>query len=85
MNKFMLGLGLGLVLVSCGSTGYTYYVLKYREGKLNARNPKDDLPISICDDTARSKANCYVILRDEKIKIERDIIELRERLKACEE
>ena len=84
MRKFILGLGLGLVLVSCASFNYTVYVLKYREGKLNAKDPKNDLPISICDDTPQSKANCYVMLRADYMQIRADYIELQRRLKACE-
>lgn len=84
MRNFILGLFLGLATISCASVQYKVYVLRYREGKLNARDPKDDLPISACDDTALSKANCYVITRSEYQKLLRDMAEKERRLIACE-
>lgn len=73
-------------LISCASTElqYRYFVLRSKEQKLNAKDPKDDLPLSICDDTPESKAQCYVIRRDEFSKILRDLAEKDQRLKACE-
>lgn len=84
LKPFALGLGLGLVLVSCASFKYNVYVLKYREGKLNGKTEAKDLPISVCDDTPNSKANCYVMLRADYLLMRSDWIEMDKRLKACE-
>ncbi len=67
---------IGMLGLSCAHRPkYPIYVLRYKEGKLNAHNPKDDLPISVCDDTAQSKANCYIILRGDYIRLMRDFTE----------
>lgn len=84
MRNIALGILVSLLFVSCTSRSYNYYVLRYREGRLNAHDPKDDLPISVCDDTVQSKANCYVVLRAEYIKIQSDLIEYRRQLAACQ-
>ena len=84
MRKFILGLGMGLILTACASFDYNVFVLRYKEGKLNSKDPKNDLPISICDDTPQSKANCYVLLRADYIQVRSDFIEMQRRLKACE-
>ena len=84
MRNFIIGLALGLVVVACGTTKYKYYVLKAREGKLNCKTEAEDLPISACDDTPQSKAVCFVVFRDEKMKMERDLVELRRRLQDAE-
>lgn len=84
MKKFLFGVSLGLVITACASFNYTVYVLKYREGRLNAKDPSKDLPISVCDDTPNSKANCYVMLRSDYALLRSDYIEMQKRLKACE-
>jgi hypothetical protein len=84
VRNFLIGLFLGFTVISCASVQYTVYVLRFREGKLNARVAKDDLPISVCDDTAQSKANCYVILRSEYQKLLRDMAEKDRLLSACQ-
>lgn len=84
MKNFLIGLFIGLACVSCASVQYKVYVLKYRQGMLFAHLPKDDLPISVCDDTAQSKAMCYVVLKDEYAKMLRDAAEKDRLLQACE-
>lgn len=84
LKGFALGLGLGLVLLSCASFKYNVYVLRYREGKLNHKKPEKDLPISVCDDTPQSKANCYVMLRGDYQLLRADYIDMERRLEACE-
>lgn len=66
---------IGLAGHSCTSTklNYPVYVLRVKENKLNAHDPKDDLPLSVCEDTPQSMANCYVILRGDYIRLRRDL------------
>lgn len=65
-------------LVDCTSVqpsiDYRVYVLNLKEQKLWANDSKDDLPISVCNDTLQSKANCYIFLREEYIKLRRDLV-----------
>lgn len=84
MKNFIIGLFVGLACISCATVQYQVFVLKYREGMLYAHDQKNDLPISVCDDTPQSKANCYVVLRSEYQKMIRDMTEKDRRLKECE-
>lgn len=84
MRGFILGLFLGLTLVACASFPYRHYVLHYRQGVLSAHDPKDDLPISVCDDTIRSKANCWVMLEADFTQLQKDMIEQKKELDACQ-
>lgn len=54
---------------------YPIYVLNVKEQKLYAHDSKNDLPISVCEETPQSKANCYVILRGDYIRLRRDLAE----------
>lgn len=83
-SSFIAGLSLGLLVVACASRSYPVYVLRYREGRLNAHESKNDLPISVCDDTAQSRANCYVMLRSDYIKLSSDLIEIKNQLASCQ-
>ena len=86
MRAFIVGLFLGLTLTACATFPYKYYVLRYREGRLNghASDGSQDLPISICDDTAASKANCFVMLRGDFIQLQKDMDAQKRELDACE-
>jgi hypothetical protein len=84
VKHFILGLSLGLALVACASREYKVYVLSTKDQTLRGPELRDDLPISVCDETPQSKANCYVMLRAEYIKLRNDLIEYKRRLQACE-
>lgn len=75
MNLLLVLILLGGLSSACSTlkVNYPVYVLRVKEGKLNAHEEKDDLPLSVCDDTAQSKANCYVILRGDYIRLMRDL------------
>ncbi len=76
----------GLIGISCGATGYKYYGLNplIWDGDLLGPAPEDDIPFSTCQpDDAGHK--CVVLFVSEWEKVQRDIIEMRERLKACED
>lgn len=83
---FATGLFLGLTLVACASFPYKHFVLHYRQGILSGPDPKgkQDLPISVCDDTIQSKANCYVMLRADFIQLEKDMDAQKRELDACQ-
>lgn len=85
MRKLLVSLGLLVSVVACAMRTYPYYILRYRQGTLN--HPTDgskSLPISECDDTALSRANCYVMLRADFIKLNSDLIEAQRQLAACQ-
>lgn len=85
MKHFLLGLLMGLSVLSCATRSYQVYNLRYRQGRLNdLKDSSKDLPISVCDDTIQSKANCYVLLRADYIKFRSDFIEIQQQLAACQ-
>lgn len=84
MTKLFIMLMLAVGLSSCTTLSYHPYVLRLKDQKLNAHEAKDDLPLSICDDTVDSKANCYVFRRVDYENLMRDLAEKTEELKACQ-
>jgi hypothetical protein len=82
-----------LLALSCSSLGFNYrfYVLDaepesdLRRVTLRGPEPEDDLPGQVCEDDQSSMAKCIVYLRSEHEKLQRDFLELQERLIACEE
>ena len=77
-------------LASCSSTTpapverYAVFVLNLSEKKLFARDPKDDLDLESCASTSQSKAHCYVILRNEYLRLRKDLVDLSNRAAACD-
>lgn len=58
---------LGFVLAGCVSATYARYNLNlpdgcYRDGKLLAHDPKDDLPLEVCKPDTVSKMKCVTLL-----------------------
>lgn len=78
-------LAIFLVLLGCAATWpYPEYVLDREGGMLRAHDPKDDLPLKVCDPNEISKANCYVILRETYRALRKDYNDVKTRLEACE-
>lgn len=80
---------LGVALVSCSALSYKFYgydlpVVAYEQGKLLGPEPKDDLPFKQCEKTETNQAPCVVLFQSEWRKVQRDLVELTARLKACE-
>jgi len=82
----------GLLVVSCGSAQfpYDYYgvdVPSYEEGELfDARNPDRKIRFKTCDpETPPAGEKCVVLLADEFETLVLDYLDIRERLKACED
>ena len=78
---------LALVLGSCASVGYQHFVLDlptYEQGILRGPKPKDDLPVSVCTPDQASQSKCIVVLEEVWDTLQRELIEMRERLEACE-
>ena len=50
MKKIFIGIMVGLSFSACASLAfnYGYYVLDLESQRLNAKNPSDDLPLSVC-------------------------------------
>jgi hypothetical protein len=79
----------GFLLAGCVSASYAHYNLQlpdgcYRDGKLLAHNPKDDLPLTVCQPDAGNKMKCVTLLSSV---YERQLIDLSNcqlDLNACE-
>ena len=74
-----------LALIGCAATWpYPERVLSVQEGLLKGPEPKDDLPLSVCDPDEVSQAQCYVMLREEYRAMRKDYNNLKVRLKELE-
>lgn len=73
---------------SCSAADYkTYGINADQTGAVIsylAKEPKDDLPPSVCAPRANVQFPCRMIEVDEYAKALRDLAELNERLRACE-
>lgn len=81
-----------IFVVSCGSAQfpYDYYAIdlpSYEEGELLPQNEDlPNLPLSTCDPTTAPEGEkCVVVLAEEFRQLVLEYIEMKERLKACEE
>jgi len=78
---------MAFVLFSCGASAsfnYRVYVLeadKY-EGKLKARDPKNDLELSECAPSSNVKDKCYVFKREEIMRLRTDYESMQDQLKC---
>lgn len=94
MMRSLFTLCLGVMLGACvtghGSQpipelkNYPHYVLEPNSGMLLGKEPKDDLPVSVCAADATSKAKCDVMMHDVFTQLLKDMADYRERLIACE-
>ena len=76
-----------LALTSCAATfPYRWYGLDCGqcEGKLLAKDEKDDLPLTTCLPDEDGKGKCGVFTFQELDRLRSDYAEMRERLKACD-
>lgn len=78
-----------LILVACSTAGIPYknYVLdlvEYDQGALRGPEPEDDLAVEICKPDEQDLDKCIVLLKAEWDRLQRDYIDLLERLKSCE-
>jgi len=87
MKKFILGFISCAFLTACATQAYTSYIMELTkwEGTLKARKPSDNLPVSVCQPDEQDLDKCRVIITDEWERMNSDIINLKERLKACEQ
>lgn len=84
-KSFVLGVCLGLFIAGCAATSqYTYYVIDPVHAKLLGHEPKDDLPLAVCEPTDQNKAPCVGLKIEEYTKILQDMADLKDRLIACE-
>lgn len=76
---------LSFALMACGSFQYRYYGIDAQswEGRLLARDEKDDLPLRTCEPDDQVKGKCVVMLVDEFERMRAEREELVERLKKC--
>ena len=94
-RSFVLGFLSCLFLLGCAGFAYRNYGLEgvnYVDGKLLAKEPKDDLPFSACkpdevqnpDGTVTLSRKCIVMFIPEFIAFKKDYEDLKTRLVACE-
>jgi len=83
-NKYFLILGLLFLMLACSSFKYKYYGILPSQGLLLGKQPKDDRPLSVCEPDEAVKGKCVVMFTDEFERVRADIVDLTERLKACE-
>lgn len=84
---FMVGL---LFAAACSHAQYQHYGVapppgESLKGSLLGPEPKDDRPLSDCDPTAVDRGPCIVLFREVWERAQTDLIELKQRLKACED
>jgi hypothetical protein len=87
MKQFILGFAFCALLTSCASVAYTSYImdLPVWDGTLKGRKPSEDIPVSTCQPDAQNLDKCRVVLTAEWERMNSDIINLKERLKSCEQ
>lgn len=78
---------MAFVLFSCGASAsfnYRVYTLEADryEGKLRARDPKNDLDLSECAPKAKEQDPCYVFKRSEIMRLRSDYESMQEDLKC---
>ena len=76
-----------LGVLSCASANFNYkwYGIDPEAQKLLGPTEQQDLPISICQGTEQQQGKCAVFLVEEFERLRTDYIQLKLRLKACEE
>lgn len=78
---------LGLGLFSCASIGFNYkwYGIDPLAGKLLAPTESGDLSLTLCQGDEVQKGKCAVMFIEEFDRMRSDYVQLKARLKACEE
>lgn len=73
-------------LSSCASVfPYKWYGIDVETQRLLAKEPKDDLPLTVCRQDDVSKGKCVVMFTEEFDRLASDYAEKTERLKRCRE
>lgn len=76
-----------LAIIGCGATfSYRHYGLDARsyDGSLLGPDPKQDLPLKVCEPDAVSTGKCMVMLAAEFYRLKADYLDMANRLIACE-
>jgi len=74
--------------VACASSfPYQWYGLELPsyQGKLLGPTEDNDLPMTVCEPDNLIQGKCVLFLTDEFDRLRSDLVELKERLKACEQ
>lgn len=76
-----------IVLLGCAAT-WPYldreYVLDTQTQTLKAHNPKNDLPLKVCDSDDQIHDKCHVLDRETYRALRKDYQDMKKRLEACE-
>lgn len=86
IKRVILVVGIQFAFLACAGFSYRYYGLdlpRY-DGMLLGEKPKDDVPFSRCEPDEMDRGKCVVMFVSEFEKMRRDMVETKERLKACE-
>lgn len=82
-KPFLIGLLLGITLVSCVSFTYDRYGLSLKNQRLLHYSKSDkDLPLNVCDETDGYK--CVVMFKDEFYQMKAEYEAIAAALKICE-
>ena len=86
MNRFSLGLFLGVLLAGCASATfpYKYYYVDGVTSPLLGHEPKDDLPAATCNKDALGNHTCTVMLKSEYEAMILDYLDLQDKLIQCQ-
>lgn len=88
VRGFILGVGVGLILVSCAEAtfSYTYYGLQAASyaGKLLAVDPSKDADLSLCAPTPGNAGKCIVMLGPDFYALKQDYLSCQNQLVSCQ-
>jgi hypothetical protein len=73
-------------LGSCAAAfPYKFYGIVPSTSTLLGPDPKQDLPLSLCEPDDEAKGKCVVLFREEFERLMADYVSTKERLKQCEQ
>lgn len=80
---------LSFALLACAAFPYKWFGIAPLEGQIlqgvmKGPEPKDDLPLSTCQPDEQNKGKCIIMLTAEFENLRADLIDTKERLRACE-
>lgn len=83
---FAIAIFMLTTLGSCAAAfPYKFYGIVPSTSTLLGPDPKQDLPLSLCEPDDEAKGKCVVLFREEFERLMSDYISTKERLKQCEQ
>jgi len=85
IKPMIAGIALTAAAMSCASSfPYKYYGIWPSRDTLLAADPKNDLPLNLCEPDDSVKGKCVVLFVDQFDRLLADYISMKERLSKCE-